>query len=232
MKTLAMLGGMSYESTLVYYQLINQEINKRLGGSHSAKLLIYSFDYSELETYLEQGKWDQIQTRLTEEVVKLKHIGAEGFMLCANTMHLVAEGVQKEVDLPLIHIAKETMKEVKRRGIFRVGLIGTIYTMQSRLYDDIAASERIELVKPELEQQHLIHQVIYQELIVGKMNDESRKKILKIIDDLQVDGIILGCTELPILIKEDDLQIARFDTMAIHAKKAALWMLGEEDYGL
>jgi aspartate racemase len=232
MKTLAMLGGMSYESTLTYYQVINEVINQKMGGSHSAKIIMYSFDYAELESLLEKGEWQRIEDRLTEEALKLKACGADGFLLCANTMHLVADKVEKRVGLPLIHIAKETIKEVKAKGIQNVGLLGTMYTMQSDLYDKLAKAENITIVKPSPEQQMKIHDVIYKELIVGKMHDQSRRDLLAIIDSLEVDGVILGCTELPLLIREKDLDIARFDTLYLHAKKAALWMLGDEVHDL
>ncbi|HCZ23997.1 MAG TPA: aspartate racemase [Acholeplasmataceae bacterium] len=227
MKTLAMLGGMSYESTTHYYQIINEEINKHLKGSHSAKILMYSFDYSELEKRLEKGQWDQIKERLIDEAKKLKSIGAEGFILCANTMHIVAHDVEKEVGIPLIHIAEETMKIIKEKNLKKVGLIGTSYTMKSHLYDDYANQFNIELVKPNDHDQDVIHRVIYNELIVGVMRDESRRKIVQIIDEMHVEGIILGCTELPFLIKKEDLKIERLDTLEIHAKQAALWMIGE-----
>ena len=227
MKTLAMLGGMSYESTTHYYQIINEEINRHLKGSHSAKLLMYSFDYNELEKKLEKGLWNDIKERLIDEAKKLKSIGAEGLILCANTMHIVARDVEKEVGMPLIHIAEETMKIIKEKNLKKVGLIGTSYTMKSRLYDDYANQFKIELVKPNPLDQDVIHQVIYTELIVGMMRDESREKIIKIIDEMQVEGIILGCTELPLLIRKEDLNIERFDTLEIHAKQAALWMLGD-----
>lgn len=225
MYKLGILGGMSYESTQVYYRIINQEINKKLKKSHSAELVMYSFDYDEIEEFLKNNRWDLIKNRLVEEGLKLKLIGAKGLILCANTVHLVAEHIEKEIGLPLIHIVKETYKAVKEKNVTKVGLIGTSYTMKSGMYQKYFKDRDIEVVIPEENDQDYIHQVIYQELIIGKYNTESRNKIIEIINHLNVEGIILGCTELPLLISEKDLSIARFDTMDIHAKAAAHWML-------
>lgn len=225
MKKLGLLGGMSYESTQIYYQIINQEINRKLKKSHSAELIIYSFDYDELEQLLEAGRWDLIEKRLIEEGLKLKSIGAKGLLLCANTMHQVAEYVEKEVGLPLISIIKETYNAVKQKDLTRVGLIGTLYTMKSGMYQRYFKDQGIQIVEPSFEDQQFVHHVIYKELIVGIYREESRDRILKIIESMHVEGIILGCTELPLLILDKDLSIHRFDTMDIHAKKAAAWML-------
>lgn len=229
MYKLGILGGMSYESTQVYYQIINQEINKKLKKSHSAELVMYSFDYDEIEELLIKDRWDLIKNRLVEEGLKLKLIGAKGLILCANTVHIVADFVEKEVGLPLIHIVKETYQAVQNQSLKKVGLIGTSYTMKSGIYHNYFKDRGIEVVVPKEEDQNLIHDVIYQELIVGKYSDLSRNKILDIIKRMDVEGIILGCTELPLLILDKDLAISRFDTMEIHAKAAANWMIKGEN---
>lgn len=232
MKRLGMLGGMSYESTQTYYQIINQEINRRLKKSHSAELVIYSFDYAELERLLEKNDWNNITNRLVEEALKLKMIGAKAFMMCANTMHHVAFEVEKQVGLPLIHIVKETYHAVQKAHITKVGLIGTMYTMQSEMYPHYFLERGIEVITPQLKDQQIIHDIIYKELIVGIFKKESREKILEIIASLGVEGIILGCTELPLLILDEHLDIYRFDTLAIHAKAAANFMLEDMTYDL
>lgn len=227
MKCLGMIGGMSYESTKVYYELINQEINRKLKKSHSAEIVMYSFDYDILEKWLEENRWDLIENRLIKETLKLKSIGAEGIILCANTMHQVANQVEESVGLPLIHIVKSTFQCVNQKKLTKVGLIGTIYTMQSDMYHSYFKSHGIEIITPSLDNQKIIHHIIYKELIIGKLSEESREKILQIIKSLEVEGIILGCTELPLLIKEEHLSIHRFDTMEIHAKSAVKFMLGD-----
>lgn len=232
MKTLGMLGGMSYESTLTYYQLINQGINKQLKGSHSASIYMYSFDYQELDLALQKKDWTSIAKRLSEEGLKLKQAGAEGLLLCANTTHLVADHVKENVQLPLIHIADETAKVIQEKGIKRVGLIGTRYTMESDMYPLRLSHFGIEVILPDAKDQKMIHHIIYHELIVGQFNDHSRKQIVDIIQKMNVPGIILGCTELPLLIREEDLTIHRFDTLHIHAKAAVTFMLQGENHDL
>lgn len=225
MNKLGLLGGMSYESTQIYYRIINQEINKKLKKSHSAELVMYSFDYRELEVLLEQNRWDLIEKRLIEEGLKLKSIGAKGLILCANTVHQVQDQVESGVGLPLISIVKETYEAVRSKNIQKVGLIGTLYTMKSGMYQSYFKEHGLEVVLPSIEDQRFIHHVIYQELVVGIYHEESRKRIIHIIESMHVDGIILGCTELPLLILDKHLHIHRFDTMDIHAKAAAKWML-------
>ena len=228
MYKLGILGGMSYESTQVYYRIVNQEINHILHQSHSAELVMYSFDYNEIEVLLKENRWDLIKNLLVDEGSKLKLIGAKGLILCANTVHIVADYVEKEVGLPLIHIVKETFHVVLSQGLKKVGLIGTSYTMNSGIYQNYFIERGIEVVIPNEKDQKLIHDVIYQELIVGQYSDLSRNKILDIINRMNVQGIILGCTELPLLILDKDLKISRFDTMEIHAKAAANWMIKGE----
>ena len=228
MKVLGLLGGMSYESTETYYRLINEGVQKKLGGSHSAELYIYSFDYKELEVLLEKNDWLTITSLLSEQGQRLKKAGAEGIMLLANTMHIVADQVEKGVGLPLIHIVKSTMEKVIQKGLTRVLLIGTRYTMESPLYPETFESQGIEVKTPNTEEQAIIHNIIYQELIRGTFSDQSRKEILKIIQSYQnqgIEGVILGCTELPLLIRLNDVSIHRFDTMEIHAQRAVDWIL-------
>jgi aspartate racemase len=215
---------------LIYYQLINQGINQRLKKSHSAQIYMYSFDYDELENALEHQDWDYMAKRLIEEGLKLKSSGAKGLMLCANTTHIVADRIKKEVQLPLIHIADETAKVIQSLGFTRVGLIGTRYTMESDLYPSRLRPFGIDVVVPTLEDQNMIHHIIYRELIVGIYDQKSRDKIVSMIEKMHVQGIILGCTELPLLIRKEDLSIHRLDTLDIHSRAAVNFMLDGEDH--
>ncbi len=223
MKTIGLLGGMSYESTLEYYRLINQDIQKRLGGSHSAKILLYSFDYAELEQLLKLNDWKQIEDRLSQEGNKLKHAGADQIALCANTVHLVAKDVEKRVGLPLIHIAEATAQKVSEKGLKKVLLLGTIYTMGSTMYSDIFKQKKIDMITPSPRDQAFIHRTIYQELIRGLFKEESKNKFLDIINHIfeeeKMDGVILGCTEIPLLIHQQDLELPLFNTLEIHVEK-------------
>ena len=227
MKTLGMLGGMSYESTTIYYDLINQLVNQRLGLSHSANIVMISFDYYNLEVLLEKHDWYALTKTLTDAGLLLKSIGAEGILLCANTMHIIAEQVEKTIGLPLIHIAKETLKEAKSHGFKTVGLLGTRYTMTSTIYDH----DEMNVIKPNDEDMTTIHNIIYQELIIGKYLPSSLDKAKKVIERLKQKGaeaIILGCTELPLLITPDSIDLPVLNTLAIHAKAAAEFILLEQ----
>ena len=223
MKTIGLLGGMSYESTLEYYRLINQGIQRAMGGSHSAQILLYSFDYRELEVLLEKDHWQQIEDRLTEEGHKLKEAGADMIALCANTVHIVAKNVEKRVGLPLIHIAEATADKAIDKGLKKVLLLGTIYTMGSTMYKDIFKQKNIELITPSLRDQAFIHRVIYHELIRGIFNEGSRIKFLEIIhkieEDSTIDGVILGCTEIPLLIEQKHIELPLLNTLEIHVEK-------------
>jgi aspartate racemase len=223
MKTIGLLGGMSWESTLEYYRLINLEVKSRFGGSHSAKILMYSFDYHELELLLEQDRWDEITKLLVYHGKKLKESGADVLVICANTMHIVANEVEKQVGLPLIHIAKATLNEVQNLGLKKVLLIGTMYTMKSTLYPDIFSDQDVSIITPDTRDQALIHRTIYKELILGIFTNESKENFIEIINKsklMGVQGVILGCTEIPMLIQQQDLDIPLFNTMKVHVKAA------------
>ena len=231
MKTVGLLGGMSYESTLVYYQKINQGIQKRYGGSHSAKILMYSFDYASLETLLVEDKWDLIIDELVDKGLKLKHAGADFIVLCANTMHLVADEVEKKVGLPLIHIVKATRMYATKHQMEKVLLLGTSYTMNSLLYNDLFKEKEIEVITPSPREKALIHRTIYQELIKGIYQTESKQKFLDIIANYQkqtIDGVILGCTEIPLLIKQEDTKIPILNTMDLHIESIISYMVEDD----
>lgn len=230
MKTIGLLGGMSYESTTAYYQLINRQVQEQLGGSHSAKLLLYSFDYHELEMLLNEQKWDQISMMLVKQGKKLKRAGAEMLVLCANTMHIIAEQVEEQVGLPIIHIAKATAEAIKEENIHRILLMGTTYTMQSNMYPHILDTYNIQTVIPDGFEQAFIHQTIYEELIKGVYKESKKSAFIDMIEKyglLGVQGVILGCTEIPLLIKKEDVTLKRFDTLDIHVKAIVKAMLNK-----
>jgi aspartate racemase len=220
-KTIGMLGGMSFESTLDYYKEINEGVRNQLGGSHSAKIMMYSFDYAELEVLLENNKWEEVTNRLAEEAVKLRNQGADFLVLCANTMHIVADEVEKRSGLKIIHIVKSTLEFIQKKEIKKVLLLGTLYTMQNEMYPNIFKEKNIIVVTPNKVDQAFIHRTIYLELIRGVISDLSKSKMLDIIKKHQkegVEGVILGCTEIPLLIKPSDLEIEVMNTLKIHAK--------------
>ena len=228
MKTIGMLGGMSFESTLDYYKLINEGVRNQLNGSHSAKIIMYSYDYAELEDLLEKNQWDQVTDRLTDEAIKLKNQGADFLVICANTMHIVADDVQRRSGLKVIHIVKSTLAQAKALEIKKVLLLGTLYTMQSEMYPKIFGSENILVVTPNKVDQAFIHRTIYLELIRGILSKESKERLLRIIQTHQKDGVqgvILGCTELPLLVKQTDLDIHVMNTLELHAKAVVQYAL-------
>jgi aspartate racemase len=219
MKTIGLLGGMSWESTLEYYRLINEQIKSHYGGSHSARLLMYSFDYDELEQLLNRNDWNKILDLLVEYGLKLKNAGAEYLVLCANTMHIVADQVEQKVGLPLIHIGKATLDDVLKKDIKKVALLGTKYTMQSHIYPELFNQHSIEIMTPTTEEQDMIHHVIYKELILGVFSEQSKHEFLNIIKRLKsagAQGVILGCTEIPLLIKQSDVDCPVFNTLNSH----------------
>lgn len=220
MKTIGILGGMSWESTVVYYTKLNQYVKETMGSEHSAKMLLYSFDYHELEVLLEKNDWTSIEMRLIKEAKALETMGADCLLLGANTMHIAAHKVEQALKIPLIHIVKATREAVKNKGMKKVLLLGTMYTMQSDLYPNLFKEEEIEVVTPSKRNQASLHRIIYQELIKGNFLDASKQKVLEIIDQEDVDGVILGCTEIPLLIKQNDCQVPLLDTLELHVKAA------------
>ena len=220
MKTIGILGGMSWESTVVYYTKINQYVKETIGPEHSAKILLYSFDYHELEVLLEENDWTNIESRLINEAKALETMGADCLMLGANTMHIAAHKVEQALKIPLIHIVKATRDAIKNKGMKKVLLLGTMYTMRSDLYPNLFKEEGIEVITPSKRDQASLHRIIYQELIKGDFLDSSKQKVLGMIDQERVDGVILGCTEIPLLIKQSDCQVPLFDTLELHVKAA------------
>lgn len=227
MKTLGLIGGTSWESTVEYYRILNQEINKRLGGQHSCRLRMYSFDFDEIDQFNQTGNLTGVGHRFIEEAVTLEKTGVDAILLCANTAHMFADEIRKNIKIPLIHIAEETGKAISKKGINKVVLLGTKYTMEGdfikgKLIDHFG----IDVVIPDPESREKINQIIFEELIHGKFYDISKQILIKIINQFEdVNGIILGCTELPLIVKPEDTEKILFDTTEIHAKAAVDFIL-------
>jgi len=224
MKTIGLIGGMSWESTESYYRAINEGIKDRLGGLHSAKLVLVSVDFAEIEELQRQGKWSETGDILSNAAQRLEKAGADFILICTNTMHLVAPEIQAAVSIPLLHIADATAEEIKQSGISNIGLLGTAFTMEEDFYKGRLEQEYgLNVVIPNKVDRKIIHQIIYGELCLGKIKDSSRKEYLRIIDALieqGAEGVILGCTEIALLVKPEDTKVKLFDTTKIHAQKA------------
>lgn len=225
MKTIGLIGGMSWESTIPYYRQINETIKEHLGGLHSAKLVLYSVDFDEIEQLQHAGDWEAAGAILAEAARSLEAAGASFVVLCTNTMHKVAPGIEAAISIPLLHIADATATEIKRAGHSVVGLLGTRFTMEQAFYRDrLSARHDLRVIIPAPEDRETIHRIIYEELCLGVIKPESRSEYLRIMQTLASQGaqaIILGCTEISLLVDQQDSGIPLFDTTAIHARAAA-----------
>ena len=224
MKTIGMLGGMSWESTLTYYRLLNEGIKLRLGGLHSEQICLFSVDFAEIEKLQHQNSWDELGLLLGNAAIRVEKGGADFLLICTNTMHKVAPQVATSLSIPILHIADATAAELQKQQIKRVGLLGTRFTMEQDFYKQrITNNFGIEVLIPDAPQRTLVHQVIYEELCLGIIREQSRQEFLKIIQHLSAkgaEGIILGCTEIGLLIGTHDTDIPLYDTTAIHAQAA------------
>jgi len=224
MKTVGLIGGMSWESTVRYYQILNETIKKELGGLHSAKVLLYSVDFDEIEKYQASGAWDKSAEVLSQAAMNLEKAGADFIIICTNTMHKIVPEIQKHIVIPIIHIAEATAEKLKLQGITKVGLLGTKYTMTEDFYKDKLFEAGIEVVVPDSMGIEIVNDIIYRELCLGTILEASKNKYLEIITNLEkqgAQGIILGCTEIGLLIQQEDINLPVFDTTQIHAVKAA-----------
>lgn len=225
MKTIGLIGGMSWESTVTYYQVINETVKEKLGGYHSAKVLLYSVDFAELEECLTGGDWDKCCEILSEAAAKLERAGADFILICTNTMHKVADRVQKAITVPLVHIAEAAAYEMNKRKIKKAALLGTKYTMKQAFYKEILEDAGISVIVPDEHDMELMNKIIFDELCLGIISEKSKKECLRVINDLAekgAQGVILGCTEIGLLIRQEDTTLPVFDTMLIHAEKAAV----------
>ena len=218
MKTIGLIGGMSYESTIEYYKIINDEVNKSLSGLHSAKMLIESYDFDYIEKLQSAENWTELTKILIESAKKLENIGADYIAIATNTMHLMADEVQSNISVPLIHIAEATANYIKKQNINTVALFGTRYTMTKPFYKDKLKEFGINVILPDDEQQNIINDIIYNELCIGVINENSRQMINSIINDCGKKGakaVVLGCTELPNIIKKADIEV--INTTKVHS---------------
>ena len=225
MKTIGLIGGMSAESTVTYYKVINSVVNQKLGGFHSAKCLLYSVDFYEIERCQMSGEWEKSGEILADAARRLQKGGADFLVLCTNTMHKVAHAIQSAVNIPFLHIAEATARRVKDAGIGRVCLLGTAFTMEEGFYKDVLARNGIDVIVPDADDRKTVNDVIYGELCHGIIKDESRAKFVGIINKaaaLGARGAILGCTEIGLLVGDGDITLPVFDTALIHAEEAAL----------
>lgn len=223
MKTIGLIGGMSYESTIPYYKIINDEVNKALGGLHSAKVVLYSVDFDEIESRQRSNDWDECGQILKNAAISLEKAGADIILICTNTMHKVFHEVQAGVKVPVLHIAMATASKLIENDIKRVALLGTIYTMTQDFYKSVLIESGLEVVIPDDIQMQEINRIIFEELCKGKIVDSSREYFSKVIDSLKAKGaqaVILGCTEIGLLVTEDKSALKVFDTTVIHAKAA------------
>jgi len=224
MKTIGLIGGMSWESSLEYYRIINEEIKKKLGGFHSAQCLMYSVDFAEIEVMQHKGEWTKLAWVLSQAAIRLESAGADFLVLCTNTMHKVAPEIEAAVNIPLLHIADPTAERIKSRGFKKVGLLGTRFTMEEDFYcGRLEKKHGLEVLVPDRADREMIHHVIYYELCDGRLQEESRRKFSAVIEKLAAagaQGVILGCTEIGLLVKEKDSSLPLFDTTLIHAEAA------------
>ena len=231
MKTIGLIGGMSWESTVPYYQTVNRTVGERLGGLHSARVLLYSVDFAEVEALQHAGRWDEAGALLADVGARLEAAGADLLVLCTNTMHKVAPAIEARVRIPLLHIADPTAQAIRRAGHTKVGLLGTRFTMEQDFYKArLAERHGLTVLVPPEPQRATVHRIIYDELCLGMIREESRREYQRIAAGLLAAGaqcVILGCTEVGLLLKDGDVAAPLFDTTALHARAAALMALGE-----
>lgn len=230
MKTIGLIGGMSWESTVGYYRIINQEVSRRRGGLHSAKILMYSVDFGEIEGLMREGKWEEIAGHVATIAKNLERGGADVILLCTNTVHKVASWIESAIAIPFIHIADATGEKISRKGMKKVGLLGTRYTMEEDFYKKrLAEKFGLSVIIPPNEKRGMVNDVIFNELCHGVINQSSQDQFRGVIRELiarGTEGIILGCTEIPMLIKDEDSAVPLFDTTKIHALRAVDYALG------
>lgn len=228
MKTIGLIGGMSWESTVPYYKIINEVIKEKLGGLHSAKIILYSVDFYEIEKCQSKGEWDKSAEILSNAAISLEKAGADFIVICTNTMHKVAHKIKKNITIPILHIAEVTAHEIKGKSIDRIGLLGTKYTMEQEFYKNKLIDNNIDVIIPDEEERRMINDIIYNELCLGIISEESKRKFLSVVESFKkkgAQGVILGCTEIGLLINKDDTDVEVFDTTIIHAEKAALYAI-------
>ena len=225
LKTIGLIGGMSWESTVTYYKIINETVKEKLGGLHSAKCILYSVDFQEIEECQANGNWEKSGEILGEAAYNLEKAGADFIVICTNTMHKVVNQIKEKISIPILHIAEMTAEKILEKGLKNIALLGTKYTMEQDFYKSKLIEKGINVIIPDKNDIEIINNVIYDELCLGTINSSSKKKFLEIVDKLRnkgAEGIILGCTEIGLLIKNEDTDVPLFDTAIIHAERAAM----------
>ena len=228
LKTIGLIGGMSWESTVTYYKIINETVKKKLGGLHSAKCILYSVDFQEIEECQANGNWEKSGEILGEAAYNLEKAGADFIVICTNTMHKVVNQIKEKISIPILHIAEMTAEKILEKGLKNIALLGTKYTMEQDFYKSKLIEKGINVIIPDKNDIEIINEVIYDELCLGTINSDSKKKFLEIVDKLRskgAEGIILGCTEIGLLIKNADTDVPLFDTAIIHAEQAAIYSI-------
>jgi len=235
MKTIGLLGGMSWESSLEYYRVINQAVRKELGGTHSARIVMVSLDFGEIEDLQMKGDWQEAARILIKSALELEGAGADFVLICTNTMHLLAEEISGSISIPLLHIADATARAIQAEKLQVVGLLGTSFTMEKDFYRGrLEKLHQLGVIIPDQEQRDLVHRLIYDELVQGKILDRSRAAYLEVIQSLidkGAEGIVLGCTEIGLLVSQKDVSVPVFDTMEIHALAAVEAAFGRFSFG-
>ncbi|MEM9990145.1 MAG: aspartate/glutamate racemase family protein [Bacteroidota bacterium] len=233
MKTIGLIGGMSWQSSMLYYKTLNKSIEQQFGGFASCKCLLYSVNFEEIAALQKANDWTALNQLMKQAAIHLYEGGADVIILCANTMHLCSEAIVKAVPIPFLHIAVATGEAIQAKGLKKVGLLGTKFTMEKDFYTRVLADNfQIETLVPNANEREEMHRIIYEELVFGELKASSRKSCQNIITQLEAEGaegVILGCTEIPLLITPSDSTIPVFDTTAIHAKKAVQWATQDEN---
>lgn len=229
MKTLGLIGGMSWESSIEYYKLINEKTREHLGGHHSCQSLMYTVDFDAIVKLQHEGRWQELDVIMADAAKTLEDAGADLIILCTNTMHLCSKAILEKISIPFLHIAEATGQEIIARKLKKVGLLGTRFTMEKDFYKEVLRNKfNIEIVLPNEQERVRVHDIIYQELVHGQIKEESREEykiIIRRMEEAGAEGVILGCTEIPLLISGSDVKIPIFDTTKIHAEKAVEWLL-------
>ena len=228
LKTIGLIGGMSWESTVTYYKIINETVKEKLGRLHSAKCILYSVDFQEIEECQANGNWEKSGEILGEAANNLEKAGADFIVICTNTMHKVVNQIKEKISIPILHIAEMTAEKILEKGLKNIALLGTKYTMEQDFYKSKLIEKEINVIIPDKNDIEIINKVIYDELCLGTINSNSKKKFLEIVDKLRskgTEGIILGCTEIGLLIKNEDTDVPLFDTAVIHAEEAAIYSI-------
>jgi aspartate racemase len=231
MKLIGFIGGMNWQSTIEYYKTLNKITNEKLGRNHSARVIIYSVDFEEILTLEMENRWDLVKEKMVDISLSLEGSGAKGIVICSNTMHLIAEDLQKKISIPIINVIDATAEEIKKNKVNSIGLLGTKFTMEENFYRKrLEDAYGLKVIVPDHNDIEIINDIIYKELAYGKINLNSKKEIKRIVEKLVIDGaegIILGCTELPMIIDPNETELPLFDTLIIHMKKAMEFSLNE-----